>query len=290
MNRRARATLSTGGLEALRPFEQYLEQQELRPPTLRNYLSDLRQFIAWWEGELAAGQPFQPAAVQHHQIERYRSYLEADLNLKPATLNRYLTSVRRYFAWAAEVGLIGWDPAKGIRLVEQAHQEPRHLTDAEEALLLAEVMAHGSLRDRALIILMLETGLRVHEVLALKRSDLLPGPLLLVRCSRGRERRVPVSPVAWAALEPYLATSEPKVEYLFTSERTGGALTERALGYLLHKYADQAGLADLSPHCMRHRFGYRMAATTPVRRLAELMGHDSLDVTMVYFRGSTERE
>lgn len=290
MSRTARPTLSERGHEALRPFERYLEAQELSPPTLRNYLSDLRQFIAWWENEADPGQPFHPEVVQHKQIERYQAYLEADLHLKPATLNRYLSSVRRYFAWAAEADLIPRDPARSVRLIEQTHHDPRHLTDAEEAAIVAEVRLHGSLRDRALIILMLETGLRVQEVLELKRSDLLPGPQLLVHGPRGKERRVPVSPAAWGALEPYMATVESGADYLFTSEKTGGALTERALGYILHKYADQAGVEEVSPHCLRHRFGYRMAATTPVVRLAELMGHDSLDTTMVYVRGSTEAE
>lgn len=290
MSRTARPTLSERGHGALIPFERYLEEQELSPPTVRNYLSDLRQFIAWWEGEVACGQPFQPEAVESDQLQRYRSYLESDLRLKPATLNRYLSSVRRYFAWAAETGLIGRDPARVVRLVGQAHHEPRHLTDLEEAALVAEVMAHGSLRDQALIILMLETGLRVQEVLELQRSDLLPGPLLLVHGPRGKERRVPVSPAAWAILEPYLATLAPEANCLFTSEKTGGALTERALGYILHKYADQAGVQAVSPHCLRHRYGYRMASTTPVLRLAELMGHDSLDTTMVYLRGSTESQ
>ena len=45
-------------------------------------------------------------------------------------------------------------------------------------------------------------------------------------------------------------------------------------------------MSDVSPHDLRHRFGYRMAASVPLHRLAQLMGHDSLDTTMIYVQGT----
>ncbi len=74
--------------------------------------------------------------------------------------------------------------------------------------------------------------------------------------------------------------------YLFSSGKTGEALTERALGYLVKKYAHLASLSNVSPHDLRHRFGYRMAQVVPIHRLAQIMGHDSLDTTMIYIRGT----
>jgi integrase/recombinase XerC len=65
-------------------------------------------------------------------------------------------------------------------------------------------------------------------------------------------------------------------------------LTERALGYLITKYAELAKVADVSPHDLRHRFGYRMAAMVPLHRLAQIMGHDSLDTTMIYVQGTKQ--
>jgi|SRR5579859_8218472 len=73
---------------------------------------------------------------------------------------------------------------------------------------------------------------------------------------------------------------------LFTSEKTGQALTERGLGYMIKKYARAANLAHLRPHDLRHRFGYRMAQVVPLHRLAEIMGHDSLDTTMIYIKST----
>ena len=76
--------------------------------------------------------------------------------------------------------------------------------------------------------------------------------------------------------------------FLFPSGKTKEALSERALGYIVKKYASLAKLPDVSPHDLRHRFGYRMAASTPLHRLAQLMGHDSLDTTMLYVQATKQ--
>ena len=55
----------------------------------------------------------------------------------------------------------------------------------------------------------------------------------------------------------------------------------------MHKYAERAHVRNVSPHVLRHRFGYRMAASVPLHRLAQLMGHDSLDTTMRYVQATT---
>ena len=73
---------------------------------------------------------------------------------------------------------------------------------------------------------------------------------------------------------------------MFVSQRTGTHLTPRGVGFLVKKYARQAGIEDLFPHDLRHRFGYRMVERVPVHRLAQIMGHDSLDTTMIYNRGT----
>jgi integrase/recombinase XerD len=77
-------------------------------------------------------------------------------------------------------------------------------------------------------------------------------------------------------------------QYLFPSEKTHRALTGRALEHAITKYATQAQVADISPHDLRHRFGYRMAETVPLHRLAQLMGHDSLDTTKLYIQGTKD--
>jgi integrase len=59
-----------------------------------------------------------------------------------------------------------------------------------------------------------------------------------------------------------------------------------AVGAVIARHATQANLVSVRPHDLRHRFGYRMAERVPIHRLAQIMGHDSLDTTMIYIKGT----
>lgn len=262
---------------------------DMQPGTLRNYVSDLRLFAAWFERE---GEIWTPEALTTPAIVRYRSFLQNDQRLRPASINRTLISIKRYCAWCVAAGLIGRDPAGPVKLVPEVPQPPRQISDREESALLAAVEKHGTPRDQALISFLLHTGLRAAEACALRRDDVTIGPrsgVVRVYGKRNKYREVPLNSTARAALTAYLATREDAGEILFPSGKTGGRLTERALGYLIARYAELAKVADLSPHDLRHRFGYRMAESTPLHRLAQLMGHDSLDTTMIYVQ-ATQRD
>ena len=185
------------------------------------------------------------------------------------------------------------DPAKVVKLVGEEASPPRHLDDQEEQALIATVTETGSLRDRAIIVLMLHTGLRAQELCTLTRAQVRLGKrsgALMVLGKQNKYREIPLNITARAALEAYdpslLNRSLQDTSPLFLSEKRHTRLTERGLGYLIKKYATKALLNDLSPHDLRHRFGYQMAKSVPLHRLAQLMGHNSLDTTMIYVQGT----
>ncbi|MBO0782093.1 MAG: tyrosine-type recombinase/integrase [Ktedonobacteraceae bacterium] len=165
------------------------------------------------------------------------------------------------------------------------------MSDDEEEALVAAVNATGTLRDQTIIVLLLHTGLRVQELCSLTRQQLhlsKRNGTLRIMGKRKKVREVPLNATAHLALNHYLETLPPGEQYLFPSEKTHRALTGRALGHLITKYAMQAQVIDLSPHDLRHRFEYRMAEVVPLYRLAQIMGHDSLDTTMLYVRGTKQ--
>ena len=286
--------ISEAGEGALARYAKNLrDHEDLAAATLRNYLGDLRQFAAWCEATWAEGteseQPFDPASVATPTITAYRSHLQDVVGLRPTTVNRALVSIKRYFAWASEVGLVVRDPSRIVKLVNQEVVPPRQLSNQEENALVAAVIAGGSLRDVTMIVLTLHTGLRAGEVCSLTSAQVHLGRrsgTLDVRGKGNKYREVPLNASARAALNEYLPTQAPDAPYVFPSRRSGRALTERAFGHLVQRYAARAGLADVSPHDLRHRFGYRMAETVPLHRLAQIMGHDSLNTTMGYVRGT----
>jgi integrase/recombinase XerC len=184
-----------------------------------------------------------------------------------------------------------------VKLIPRTPQAPRHLTDQEEQALVAAVSQHGSLRDRTLLVLALHTGLRAEELCRLKQEHVhlsRRSGHLSIYGKRNKYREVPLNSTARDALTTYLKTLPQATSYLFPSRKQGrlgeviGPIGGRVLTYIITKYAEQARVQDLSPHDLRHRFGYRMAQTVPLHRLAQLMGHDSLDTTLRYVRGTQQ--
>lgn len=290
----AHPPLSPAGQAALDQYTAALrEREDLQAATLRNYLSDLRQFAAWYEATAAAGQEipisFGPAEITTPTVTRYREYLQHTWGLKPATINRALITLKRYCAWGVQEGHLERDPTRGVKMVGQEVAGTHHISDTEEAALMKAVTAASSLRDQTLIVLMLHTGLRVQEVCHLKREDLTLNKRsgsVRVQGKRNKYREVPLNATARNALEEYLVLHAGASLYLFPSEKTGGSLTARALGYVIKKYARAAQVPWVRPHDLRHRFGYRMAQVVPLHRLAQIMGHDSLDTTMLYIKAT----
>jgi integrase/recombinase XerC len=297
--RAKRPALSGTGEQALKQYEQRLcIEEDLTATTIRNYLSDLRHFVAWCESTWQQGheesRSFTPEAVTSPTLTHYRTYLQA-LQLKANSINRSLISLKRYFAWLMITGKLTYDPAKVVKLVGEEVTSPRHLDDQEEQALVAVVKKSGNARDQAIIVLMLHTGLRAREVCTLTRAQVRLGKRsgsILVHGKRNKYREVPLNATARIALEAYdpllIKPHAQDATPLFRSEKRHARLTERGLGYLVKKYAEQAKLCDVSPHDLRHRFGYRMARTVPLHRLAQLMGHDSLDTTMLYAQATKD--
>ena len=294
-----RPVLSGTGEQVLLLYERRLRTEEdLTAVTIRNYLSDLRHFAAWCESTWKQGgeerPPFTPGAVVTPTLTDYRTYLQQELHLKPNSVNRSLISLKRYFAWVRSTDQIKHDPAKVVKLVGEEVVSPRHLDDQEEQRLLATVTETGSLRDRAIIVLMLHTGLRARELCTLTRAQVRLGKrsgIITVRGKHNKYREIPLNATVRAALlayDPSLQKLQSSTTPLFLSEKRQTQLTERGLGYVIKKYAERARVSDVSPHDLRHRFGYRMAASVPLHRLAQLMGHDSLDTTMLYTRGTKQ--
>jgi integrase/recombinase XerD len=218
--------------------------------------------------------------------------------LKPASINRHLVSIKRYFSWATDEGLVSRDPAKAVKLVPRVIPPPRHLSDKEEAALMAAAEKYGTLRDRTMIVVALHAGLRAEELCKLMPEHVVLGKRsghLKVYGKRDKYREVPLNVTARTALEEWLDILPKDSRWLFPSRkgvrsadgrREARTIGVRALAYAVARYATLAKVENLSCHHLRHRFGYRMAERVPLHRLAQIMGHDSLDTTMVYVRGT----
>ncbi|MDR2736288.1 MAG: tyrosine-type recombinase/integrase [Gracilibacteraceae bacterium] len=278
----------TERIDRIDDFIRMLETEEdLKPKTIYEYGSDLRHFVEWFEGEQASEKLFRIEDVATPTLTRYREAMQREMKLKPATINRRLITLKRFFEWASAKGLIQRDPSKSIKLVPEEKTSPRQMTEREESAFIAAAEHSGSLRDQAILIVMLHTGLRTMEICDLAPADIVigkrSGQLTVRSGKRNKQREVPLNVTCRAILEKYMVELSSDSPFLFPSEKTGNRLTERALRHLIQKYMKLARLEGLSAHDLRHRFGYVMAENTPLHRLAQIMGHDSLNTSMVYY-------
>ena len=229
----------------LTQFEQYLTDISLSPKTIASYLTDLNVFTRWATETYSDN--FSLVEVTPDQIRTYLTYLLDDLERAPSTVNRHLQALRKCCAYIAEVKLAPSNAAEEISLVSLKNQhKPEALSQQNIAALLkaaSEARPSIAKRDVAILHLLLNTGLRVAEVIDLQMDDVVfdyPGVHLKVRDSRGSgTRNIPLLPEVCRSLKDYLfirsktATSPPRICFFGESA---------AAGYLFAPHVTPAGV------------------------------------------------
>lgn len=282
--RRAHATFET----LLARFEAYLRRHSLSPTTIRNYLADLRAFARWHH-------EFHPRVLrlQADDFSAYRDHLCTDTHHSLATVNRRLQSLRLFGRFLHENGDISENPSPHIQLLHPANGNgtaPRTLTEAEIALLHNAVRAGRPslvLRDLAIVQLMLQAGLRVHEVAALRVRDLVSTRRGMKAEVSGTPRTVPLNALAARALRDYIAVRPaiPRVEHLFVSQR-GRPLSMRSIQRMIDLHARAAGLENVCAQSLRHTCAKTMLEHTQDAALvARWLGHKSTRILGKYHYG-----
>jgi site-specific recombinase XerD len=258
--------------------------------TVRAYRHDLADFVRWQEQ--TTGEAFDPQAVLPRDITAYRSYL-ITCGKKPATVNRRLVALQRFYKWAYKQKQITENPfeiLEGVRVKQQQGIAPKWLDQHQQLALLRAVRKAKRVRDVALIELMLKAGLRVSELADLMLNDVelseRAGKVIVRAGKGGKYREVPLSKEVRHALESYLQErQEDDSDRLFVGQR--GPLHAAGVQYLVAKYAFQARLDNVTPHTLRHTFGKNLVDEgVSLEQVAALLGHESLDTVMVYTRPS----
>jgi len=284
----------------LTSFATWLKNHGRSAHSMRAYLSDVRQFTAWFPQHTQ--DPFTLAAVTGETVQDWLGHLSRVLNAMPATVNRKLAALSTFFRWAGEAELVISDPTADIAGVEQQAVAPKALTEAAMNKILRKAKESGNLRDHALMELLAATGLRAAEAAGLTLGDLELGERsgwVTVRFGKGRKwRRVPIHLRARKALSAYMeqeqlaepaARSARAAEPLFRS-RNGDPLTPYALWYTVKKYARLAEVEGVTPHTFRHSVATRLVRDPQVDMVtaATFLGHSRLDTTARYSQPSED--
>ncbi len=226
-----------------------------------------------------------------------RAYLArlSRLGMAPRSAARKLSALRQYFRFLVLERVRADDPTAPLDAPRLGRPLPKVLSQDEASALVAAAHAKEG-TDGARLVCLLEllygSGLRVSELvglpLAAARGD---KRFLVVRGKGDKERLVPLSPPARAALDAYLAGRaaflKPKTEsrYLFPSRGRSGHLTRERCAQLLKQLAIEARLdpARLSPHVLRHAFAsHLLDHGADLRSVQEMLGHADIATTQIY--------
>jgi integrase/recombinase XerC len=283
----------------LSDFITSLREEDLSPATVRGYCYDLDRFFQWIKA--AKGTSGRLEKLTTMDLINYRQYLINVVGLKPATVNRRLEALRRLCRWAYQTQRIKNNVAQELKPVRFARNvRPLGLTEPEVHALLrvAGESGHGlATRNYALVQLMLQTGLRVSEVAALKLKDVVArerSGFVRIRQGKGfKEREIPLNATARRALCAYMAErkSPDKPDAFFLSDG-GGPMPTRTIQAVITQLGKRAKITrvGVSAHTLRHTFALNYLKQNPGKlvELATLLGHESLDTTAIYTRPSSE--
>ncbi len=264
--------------------------------TLDAYARDLADFTAW-----LAHAGLGPATAARADIERYLVDLEAQ-GLAKATRARRLSAIKQLYRFAFEDRLRADNPAIQIKGPGRDARLPKTVTEDEVDRLLEAARSTGrTARDRCrntcLMELLYATGMRVSELVSLPVAAARGDPqMLMIRGKGGKERLVPLSPPARAALKDWLAMLDERAEaerergkvpspYLFASSGKLGHLTRHRFYVLIKELAVTAGVspAKVTPHTLRHAFAtHLLARGADLMAIQALLGHADVATTEIY--------
>ncbi len=271
----------------------FIEAQAAELGAARNtqlaYARDLRDAAEWM-----ARRGTDLMAADRDMIEAYLSHCTAQ-GLAAATRARRLSSIRQFFRFAFDEGWRDTDPAIEIRGPGRARRLPKTLGVEDVVALIEAARRHGrSAADRARNLCLMEliyaTGMRVSELVSLPAAAARGDPaMLLVRGKGDKERMVPLSPAARAALADWLvhrdAGADARSRFLFPSRGALGHLTRNRFFLLVKELALAAGLPPdaVTPHTLRHAFAtHLLEGGADLISIQTLLGHADVSTTEIY--------
>jgi integrase/recombinase XerD len=278
----------------------FLQAQAAELDTARNtrlaYGRDLKDYAGWL---IRQGTDF--AGADRAKVEEYLIFCDA-IGLSKATRARRLSAIRQMYRFAHDEGWRADNPAIRISGPGRDARLPQTLSHDEVDRLLGVAQSHGRtkadhIRSTALLELLYATGMRVSELVELPVAAVRGNPrMILVKGKGGRERMVPLSGPARAALVAWLLQwdaqqdaarmkGKPIAKHLFPGPGVAGHLTRQHFYLMIKDMAVTAGIdaTKVTPHTLRHAFAtHLLAGGADLRVIQTLLGHADIATTEIY--------
>ncbi|WP_341750115.1 tyrosine-type recombinase/integrase [Candidatus Tisiphia endosymbiont of Sialis lutaria] len=279
-------------------FKQYLGKQDLSKNTIRNYIADIENFASWYDQY--HGEEIEVKNITAYHLNFFREQILNGKRLKVSSVNRKTQTLKRFFRFLTGKKIIKSNVADSIKFIRRTKTtKPNSLNKNEVHALLSMAgnSAHGlSSRNYAVIQLLLQTGLRISELINLQWRDLIlyerSGSVRVVDSKGHKERVIPLNNSARKALSLYIKRNEYDPTTPVFLSKHGKIHTARALQKIISNLAKKANINRIrvTPHVLRHTFATNYLKANPgcLIELATLLGHESIDTTAIYTKASVE--
>lgn len=268
-------------------YENYLlNVKHASSNTVSSYMRDLRQFGTYVHDHLNQ----ELDALNRDTINDYLSWLTGN-GKSPATVSRSLASLKSFYTYCVNEGLMSHNPVYSIQVVKAEKKLPQILTGKEVELLLSQPKCTDmkGYRDKAMLELLYATGIRVSELIDLNVNDVsISGGF--IKCSgNGKMRIIPLYPAAIKALNEYILNIRPQMiadpaeQSLFVN-LSGERMSRQGFWKIIKHYQQTAQIQkEITPHTLRHSFAAHLLENgADLRSIQEMLGHSDISSTQIY--------
>lgn len=255
-------------------FSNYISSL-LSPKTVKEYVKDVRAWAEWWK-----------RPVEHFNQDEWDdwTFYETERGIKATSIARHRASLKRFFQYLRRKQLVTQDPAKDCEKIRKPRTLPVYLTEAEMGQVRVNIR---NSRQRAMVVLLYDCGLRNAEMRALLVEDVAGGYVHVRQGKRDKERYVPISNENMHVIDVWLKDRPKESRYLISSE-LGNRLPERTVQKTVVSLA--RGIPKhVTPHTLRHSIATHLYNRgVDLRDIQEFLGHDSIETTRRYVHVAKE--
>lgn len=268
----------------VREYLSYLQVEKgLAKNSVESYERDLTKLKNW-----AAKNNFELLNLTRPDLREWLIDLASE-NLSENSKRRIISALRGFYKFLQFDGHLAKNPAENLEAPKKGLYLPNVLnqTDVENLIDAPDVSTEIGLRDRAILELMYACGLRVTEAAELKFSDIdIDAGILTCKGKGSKTRRIPIGKSAVEWLKKYLIVRREKenieINRIFVS-LFGKPINRQTIYGFIKEYAENLGLADVSPHTLRHSFATHLIQNrADIRSVQQMLGHADISTTQIY--------
>ena len=284
-------------MDYITQFTNYLQyEKRLSSHTVISYTTDLEQFFKY------AKKAFEVEKIKQFDAVIVRTWVITlmETGVSSRSINRKISALKSFFNYHLRVGNIEKSPMFQVTSPKMAKRLPEYVAQEDMERLFSSQLFEDNFegwRDRAVIELFYSTGMRLSELINIKKHDVdFYENSIKVLGKRNKERIIPFTPTAKEVLEKYFSffsqdsVFSNKNCFIFVTTK-GKKLYPKAVYNIVRKYLDMITTIDKrSPHVIRHTFATHLLNNgADINAIKEILGHANLAATQIYTRNSIEK-